>query len=97
MFLSVGRVGAVSDMPTHMRGKGCTDASSPGSPFVCLGVGCLWQAESWWGLRGSCCGELGKEGGALLLLSKTLRSVVKEESIPSIKRSLSLLPGGQSD
>lgn len=89
MLLSIGRVEAVPDMPTHMRGRGCTDVASPGSPFGSLRVGCRW-------LRGSCCRELGKWEGAFLLLSKALKAVVKEESIPSIKRSLFPLPAGQS-
>lgn len=62
LHCSVVTVEVVLDTPTHTRtrGRGCTDAASPGSPFCSLGVGCRWQTESCWGLRGSCCQELGK-------------------------------------
>jgi hypothetical protein len=59
-------------------------------------------SDSEWGafgrLRagGACVGaaaeSLGSGRGAFLLLSKALKAVVKEESIPSIKRSLFPLP-----
>lgn len=80
------RIRPVPSSPAWQRLHRCR---FPGSPFRSLGVGCRWQAESWWGLRGSCCQELGSGSGTLRLLSKTRRAVVKEESSPSIKSSLS--------
>lgn len=97
ILLSTGRVEAVRDMPTHMQGKGCADAASPGSPFGCLGVGCLWQTESWlepaWELLPRAC-KVG--GGSSVTKQDSSGAVVKEDSIPSMKIYPIPLPGGQS-
>ena len=91
LHCSVGIVEAVLDTPTHTRGRGCTDAASPGSPFCSLGVGCRWQTESWWGLRGSCCQELGKWERGSPVTKKDTKSCCQGRIQPFHRKEVSFL------
>lgn len=100
LHCSVVTVEAVLDTPTHTRARARVVVGAQ----MLLPLGVLSAALEWGAVGrlkavGACVGAAAKSSesgsGALLLLSKTPKAVVKEEFSPSIKRSLFPLPGGQ--